>query len=207
MPEVDLIVDRELRDKVLQAWAAALAESSFRSLEEVPGEPEIDPSVNQLSHQRAVARLSWQIADVMEASHPQVHLDRDVLIAGALVHDLGKAYEYDPARAQAWRADPRRAGYPPVRHPAYGVHLALQAGLPEAVAHICAAHSREGDSVERSLEAVVVHHADFAYWEIVAKARTGLSVEEVTRMALPADGLRAAPERFVGSPPASGSER
>ncbi|TAN31997.1 HD domain-containing protein [bacterium] len=193
MPEVELIQDAALRRKVLEVWALALAESSFTRIEEVPGEPEIDPSVNQLTHQRAVARLAWQIADVMEATLPAIHFDRDVLVAGALVHDVGKAFEYDPERAALWRNRPQAAGYPPIRHPAYGVHLALRVGLPEAVAHICAAHAKEGEMIQRSLEAVAVHYADFAFWELVAKARTGLSEEQAIRLAWPSDGLRAIP--------------
>ncbi len=203
MPEADRIQDADLRQKVLEVWAEALAESSFGSLEEVPGEPEIDPSINQLSHQRAVAELAWRIADVMEEYLPGLRFDRDVLVAGALVHDVGKAYEYDPDRASRWRARPQAAGYPALRHPVYGAHLALRVGLPEEVAHICAAHSREGEGIQRSLEAVAVHFADFLYWELVAKARTGLSEAEVIRLASPADGLRAVPARHPRREPSS----
>ena len=194
MPEVELIKDGVLRRKVLEVWVLALSESSFNSIEEVPGEPEIDPSVNQLTHQRAVARLAWQIADVMEGTMPAIRFDRDVLVAGALVHDVGKAFEYDPKRAAVWRNRPQAVGYPPIRHPAYGVHLALRVGLPEAVAHICAAHAREGEMIQRSLEAVAVHYADFAFWEVVAKACTGLSEDQAIRLSWPSDGLRAVPK-------------
>jgi hypothetical protein len=37
----------------------------------------------------------------------------------------------------------------------------MECGVPDAVSHIIAAHSGEGDMVKRSVEATLVHHADF----------------------------------------------
>ena len=39
--------------------------------------------------------------------------------------------------------------------------------LPEAVAHIAAAHSAEGELLERSLENTIVHWADVTFWKTV----------------------------------------
>ena len=50
------------------------------------------------------------------------------------------------------------------------------AGLPEEIAHIAVAHSPEGDNVKRSLECIVVHQADVAWWTIAAVG--GLIKEE-----------------------------
>ena len=44
------------------------------------------------------------------------------------------------------------------------------AGLPEEIAHIAVAHSPEGDNVKRSLECIVVHQADVAWWTVAAAA-------------------------------------
>ena len=38
---------------------------------------------------------------------------------------------------------------------------AMEAGVPENVCHIISAHAGEGDMVKRTVEAYVVHHADF----------------------------------------------
>jgi putative nucleotidyltransferase with HDIG domain len=80
-----------------------------------------------------VTILALCIADGLHENIPDIHFDRDVIIAGGLVHDIGKTYEYDPERAMRWRSQPQQVGYPPVRHPAYGVYLAMRAGLPESV--------------------------------------------------------------------------
>jgi hypothetical protein len=61
-------------------------------------------------------------------------------------------------------------GRPSLRHPVYGAHICLLAGLPEEIAHIAVAHSPEGDNVKRSLECIVVHQADVAWWTVSAAA-------------------------------------
>jgi putative nucleotidyltransferase with HDIG domain len=199
MPEIDLIGDARLREGVVKAWELALADSSFDDIEQVAGEPEVSGTVTQVAHQRAVTLMALAMADSIARLVPGFTFDRDVLIAGGLVHDVGKVYEYDPERARRWRADPGAAGYPPIRHPAYGVHVALTAGLPEEVAHICAAHASEGEIIERSLEATIVHYADFAFWEAIAKEVAGVTLANLRRRALPADGLRPVTERHAGA--------
>ena len=91
-------------------------------------------------------------------------IDRDLLIACALCHDVGKPFEFSPSNQARWKANPAASGFPAIRHPAYGVHLALTVGLPEAVAHAAGCHSGEGELVVRGLENTIVHNADRAFW-------------------------------------------
>jgi putative nucleotidyltransferase with HDIG domain len=174
LPEVEQIADPELRAKVIEAWALALARSSFSSIAEI--EPSGNPGVNtlrrgkQTDHIRGVTRLAMALADELQAVLPDLKVNRDLLIAGALCHDVGKPWEFDPENRRRWEADPRAAGLPSIRHPAYGVHICLTVGLPEEVAHCAAAHSGEGELLVRSLENTIIHHADYAFWGI---ARAG----------------------------------
>ncbi|MCH7547867.1 MAG: hypothetical protein IID30_15825, partial [Planctomycetes bacterium] len=39
-------------------------------------------------------------------------------------------------------------------------------GLPPEVMHIIATHSHEGDKVQRSIESIIFHHADFVDFDI-----------------------------------------
>ena len=48
--------------------------------------------------------------------------------------------------------------------------MALSVGLPEAVAHTAGAHSGEGELIQRSLENMLVHYADHAYWNVLERA-------------------------------------
>jgi putative nucleotidyltransferase with HDIG domain len=170
LPEVEEIGDAELRAKVIEAWALALAGSSFNAIAEI--EPSGNPGVNRLRHGsqtdhiRGVTRLAMGIADEMGALMPDLKVDRDLVIAGALCHDVGKPWEFDPANRRRWESAPRAAGLPSVRHPAYGVHVCFTVGLPEEVAHCAAAHSGEGELLVRSLENTIVHHADYAFWAV-----------------------------------------
>ena len=175
LPEVEDIQDEELREKVVDAWALALAETEFESLEDIPcsGVPEAPefPGRTQAHHLRATARLAVAIAETMEELLGPLGLERDELIAGGLCHDLGKPYEYSPANRARWDADPRASGRPAIRHPVYGVHVALMAGLPESIVHIVGGHSSaEGQFITRSLACTVVAQADHAFWEILRSA-------------------------------------
>ena len=49
----------------------------------------------------------------------------------------------------------------PLRHPFTGTALCLECDIPEPICHIVAAHAGEGDLVKRTVEATIVHHADF----------------------------------------------
>jgi putative nucleotidyltransferase with HDIG domain len=170
LPEAVEIRDPKVRDRVIEAWALALASSSFRAIAEI--EPSGNPGVNtlrrgtQTDHIRGVTRLAMRIADEMSALMPDLDVDRDLVIAGALCHDVGKPWEFDPKNRRRWEKDPRAAGLPSVRHPAYGVHVCFTVGLPEEVAHCAAAHSGEGELLVRSLENTIVHHADYAFWAV-----------------------------------------
>ena len=170
LPEVEEIRNPELATKVVEAWALALASSSFGAIAEI--EPSGNPGVNtlkrgsQTDHIRGVTRMAMALADQLSALLPDLRIDRDLLIAGALCHDIGKPWEFDPENRRRWEGKPRRAGLPSIRHPAFGVHVCLSVGLPEEVAHCAAAHSGEGELLVRSLENTIVHHADYAFWGI-----------------------------------------
>ena len=170
LPEISLIQNEELRNKVVEAWAYALAESSFERVTNLP--PEGNPGVfrmkrgTQADHLRGVTRVAMAIADEFQTAFPETDIDRDVVIAGGLVHDVGKPWEFDPVNRDKWTGDPSRAGLPSLRHPVYGIHVCFAVGLPEEVTHIVLAHSYEGDFLVRSLEAIIVHRADSLWWAV-----------------------------------------
>jgi putative nucleotidyltransferase with HDIG domain len=175
MPEIADIEDSDLRDQVVEVHALALAETEYERISDMPlcdpGEPPL-PRGTQADHYRAVARMSVGLADEMERVMGSLGIDRDLLLAAALCHDVGKAYEFSPRNRRRWETDSAKTGKPAVRHPAYGAHLALAVGLPEAVVHCVAAHPmfREGAFLDVSLETKIVQYADLAFWDILEKA-------------------------------------
>src|SRR4249919_1624770 len=124
LPEVAQISDAALQGKAVDAWAFALAHSSFKSIRDIPpaGNPDTNEAKrgDQTDHLRGVTRLAIGIAKEMGAAYPELAIDMDVIIAGGLVHDVGKAWEFDPVNRQRWKASQKRSGRPSIRHPAYG---------------------------------------------------------------------------------------
>jgi putative nucleotidyltransferase with HDIG domain len=174
LPEVEMIEDKQLADKVVEAWALCLSQSEFKSIDEMLGSggPDTSPlrGGTQTDHIRGVARMSLGLAEQLEAVVGPSGIDRDLLIACALCHDVGKPYEYSPANQKRWKENPGASGFPAIRHSLYGVHICLTVGLPEAVAHTAGAHSREGNFILRSLENTIVYFADHAFWAILERA-------------------------------------
>ena len=168
LPEVAQIGDASLRENVVEAWAFALAHSSFTSIRQIPpaGNPEYNEAKrgDQTDHLRGVTRLAIAIAKEMGTAYPELAIDMDVIVAGGLVHDVGKAWEFDPVNRKRWKAIQKQTGRPSIRHPAFGAHICLTVGLPEEIAHIAMAHSGEGELLVRSLECMIVHQADYTFW-------------------------------------------
>jgi putative nucleotidyltransferase with HDIG domain len=168
LPELADIRDAELQTKAVEAWAYALAHSSFRSIREIApaGNPDVNEAKrgDQTDHLRGVTRLAIGIAEEMRTAYPELAIDRDVIVAGGLLHDVGKAWEFDPVNRRRWKASQKQFGRPSIRHPAMGAHICLTVGLPEEIAHIAMAHSGEGELLVRSLECMIVHQADYTFW-------------------------------------------
>lgn len=168
LPEIEQIENAELRAKAIEAWAYALTHSSFSSIRQIPpaGNPDVQEARegDQTDHLRGVTRMAIAVARDMKASYPALQIDMDTIIAGGLLHDVGKAWEFDPERRKRWSAEQHRYGRPSIRHPAMGAHICLTVGLPEEIAHIAMAHSGEGELLVRSLACMIVHQADYTFW-------------------------------------------
>lgn len=174
LPEVNKITDEELRGLVIEAWAFALSQSEFTSIDQIRGSGVPDsPALKdgtQADHLRGVARMAHGLADGLEEVHGDIGIDRDLLWACALCHDVGKPFEFSLKNQARWKADVSASGFPSIRHSVYGVHVALTVGLPEAVAHTAGAHSAEGELIQRSLENTLVNSSDHAYWAAMERA-------------------------------------
>lgn len=167
LPEVSLISDSELRRKVEDAWLLAWKESGIVALEDAPllAGGEVPRGVG-LEHIRQTARITaGTVEPVGVTGHPAP--DRDIAIAGALLHDIGKLRAAGTPTPQA-----------PVRHPFWGAYIGVAAGLPPEVIHIIVAHSFEGDNFHRSVECMVVRYADFLSADILFRRELGITGNE-----------------------------
>ena len=166
LPEIELIGDAALRELVLTIWTDAVKRGGW-----TPADLLLMPftllikkvHVNIIEHTRAVTTTSLRIGEILNEGYKgKVQVDRDVLLAGAILHDVGKLFEYTRDKDVFVKS---REGEL-LRHPVSGAAFAFQYGLQQEILHIIAAHSKEGDGSRRTIEAVIVNHADFVNFDV-----------------------------------------
>ncbi len=168
LPEINEISDPVLRDKVAACWQEAI---DFRGWTEelllaIPFTLlAANVSISFLDHVRAVCLMCIATDDVLTLMHKEkkTPVNRDYLIAGALLADAGKLFEFEIVNGT-----PVKSVYGKhIRHPFSGVGLAFKHGLPSEVMHIIATHSKEGEGEKRLPESIIFHHCDFIDFELV----------------------------------------
>lgn len=164
-PEIEWIEDPELREKVYLTWEYALQESvlSPRDLLEIPFTLLVkDCQVTFMEHKRAVVHIAVESARAMQRFFgDKLPIHMDYLIAGAILIDVGKLIEYVMEDGQAVVGKTGKL----LRHPFSGVALAMRFGVPDEVCHMIATHAGEGNLGRRTVESLIVHHADFMSYE------------------------------------------
>jgi putative nucleotidyltransferase with HDIG domain len=160
-PELAWIEDATLREQVTQTWERALKLSPLTAedLRRIPFTLLVaNCPVTFMEHKRCVVHIARRAAESMhEFMGRALPVDRDTVIAGAILADVGKLLEYENVDGKTRQS--KRGEM--LRHPFTGVALAMECGVPDAVCHIIAAHAAEGELVKRTTEAYIVHHADF----------------------------------------------
>ncbi|MEM3759883.1 MAG: HD domain-containing protein [Candidatus Bathyarchaeia archaeon] len=163
IPEISYISDQNIRDCTSMTWIRAIELGGWKSLVGIPFSPLIpNDSTSLINHTRTVTQMCLSVADIIEKAHGSI-IDRDYLLSGAILHDIGKLIEYKKKSGKVVKSDKGKF----LRHPFIGAWLALECGLPYEVAHIIAVHSQEGDLMERSPEAIIVHHCDFIHFNLL----------------------------------------
>ena len=164
-PEINLIKDEDLKSKTLQAWVYAIAQSPLdpKDLEAIPFSLLImDCNVSFMSHKRTGVQLAVDIANKMVHNFgDEIKVNMDIMISGAILIDVGKLLEYEIVDGKLTTSNYGKV----VRHPFSGVAIAARFALPPEVQHIIGTHSKEGDLGKRTVESIIVHHADFVSFE------------------------------------------
>ncbi len=166
LPEIDKIGDRSLRDLTLTVWTDAVARGGW-TLDDLAAMPFTllikKVKVSLIEHTRAVTQTSLQIAEVLNVAYAgKMTVAIDTLLAGAILHDVGKLFEYKKEGGAFVKSHEGEL----LRHPISGAAFAFKYGVPGEIVHIIAAHSKEGDGGRRTVEAVIVNHADFVNFDV-----------------------------------------
>lgn len=107
-----------------------------------------------LNHTIALVEMCDHAADVVQTTYG-LRLDRDSLLAAAILHDIAKLFE--------WKREKHGLEHTGVLldHTMLGVAELYSRGFPEEVIHIVAAHFGEhGPTPPRNFEALIMHHID-----------------------------------------------
>ena len=164
-PAMGLIRDEELRRLSLRAMADAMEQGGWteENLRLAPISVKVRGcTCNLIEHINLVADLCLTAFDKVSGYYAAngFPLDRDTVLCGALLHDIGKFTEY--AEKDGAVGPGRNAEL--LRHPLSGAIIAARAGLPDRIVHLIATHSFEGDKSYLTPEAEFVRTIDlFAY--------------------------------------------
>jgi putative nucleotidyltransferase with HDIG domain len=164
-PEIGMITDEKIRENTINAFLEGVQLGGWKvaDLDRIPFTLLIpNCKVSLLTHMRAVVQTSLKIAEVLEATyHEYFQIDRDILLSGAILHDVGKVLEYRESENGFVKSQRGKI----VRHPFSGAALAMKHDLPDEVQHIIGTHAHEGDGAYRTPASVIIHHADFINFE------------------------------------------
>ena len=159
LPELDELSDGDLRDRVVEVWADAVADVEHESIADLPRSTTPVPNPTDarteriVPHVRDVTVCAVALADCL-TDRLGVSIDRDTVVAGALVHDVSKPYEL---------SETAMPGLDDLLvHPHYAIHLLAAHGFSTHVLHVVAAHSHNTAIEPATLEAQLVYHADVA---------------------------------------------
>lgn len=170
--ELAQISDDELRRKVVAVNVRALNQGGWKpeDMKRIPFTLLIENLEHSyVDHVKIVTRLSIMAAN--ELIDNNIPIDMDSLIAGALLHDVAKLVEYADVDGKIVKSETGAK----IRHPVYGMHLALAEGISVDIAQMIYQHSWEGDrGPKRSPEGHILHHCDFIMFESLRARLEGL---------------------------------
>lgn len=169
IPELSQLVDPVVQEKVIATWVDA-CEIAGRDPDDLAKMPFTlllkDCPVSFIEHTRGVTQTAMAMGGALANAYPnepRMHADHDVLLAGALLHDVGKVLEIGQAEHNSGWVKTENGKL--LRHPISGTALAYARGIDDRILHVIACHSKEGDGYRKTVEAHIIHHADFANFE------------------------------------------
>jgi putative nucleotidyltransferase with HDIG domain len=164
-PSIRLIQAKTLRVAVVSTWRTSLEDSPYDDPHDVPQNP-ILLRRSLCLHVNEVAERSLEM--YVAAMETGVNVDRDVLLAAVLLHDVDKPSLYRVVDGEFAWADGRGSD----DHGPLGARLALANGIPERVAQLIAYHSPfspHGPDAG-SAESTILHYADLTASDIAMLA-------------------------------------
>jgi putative nucleotidyltransferase with HDIG domain len=166
--QLSSIESQDTRKQTVATWVEAAKQGGWRSVEDLKAMPFTlltnTHGISLAEHTIAVTEGALALADAQESAYARMpyKVNMDRLIAGGLLHDVGKLLETEKDDKGGFRKS-RKGMY--ARHPISGAILAAKCGLPDDIVNTIACHAKEGDGAPKVLETVLIHQADFATFD------------------------------------------
>ncbi len=159
-PEIGWIESPELRQKVIDTFEDGLSNGTwtYDSFYTIPFTVTYPVIITYRDHVRGVTQMALALYDKYRELYPDPRtLNRDHVIASALLHDVGKLLEItvDESGKAVKSANGKL-----LRHAFTGVALAMRHDIPDEITHVVAVHSTEGDASKRTPIALLIQHSD-----------------------------------------------
>ncbi len=177
---LDRIGDEDLRKKVVDIWVAGCGKGGWESVDDLKKIPFTlltdTRGVNFIEHTIAVTEGALALGQAQLDAYDNMpyQIDTDRLIAGGLLHDVGKLLEIEKDGKGGYRKSHNGKC---ARHPISGALLAAESGADEELLNTIICHAKEGDGRPQVIETVLIHQADFATFDPLVMLSKGLLIE------------------------------
>lgn len=168
------LLERDIQHPPLRRLVRLLVEREAEKIKSLPATPNRFYAYpgGWLEHTLSVAKLSGELAERYQQRFPKLMMNRDLVVAGAVLHDYGRLLEVDAAAAPGLMPEMNRAGG------LFGPHFLAFAAIRDAAREV---PELEGEWLElllhvvvsylelptwgsprlpRVAEALIIHHAD-----------------------------------------------
>ena len=169
-----------IRAKVVEVWVKGCKDGGWQSVEELKNLPFTlltdCKGVSFVDHTIAVTEGAIALAKAQldqYATMPYT-IDMDRLVAGGILHDVGKLVEIEKDGKGGFRKS--RAGRC-ARHPIGGAIMAAKAGLSDEIVNTIGCHAKEGENRPQVIETVFIHQADFATFNPLVMLSNGTLIQ------------------------------
>lgn len=174
--QLQQISSPELRQRVVAAWVEGCRLGGKQSVDELLAMPFTlltdCRGVSFVEHTQAVTDGALALGRAQQQCYRSLPypIDFDRLVAGALLHDLGKLLEIGRGADGKWQ---KTRNGKCLRHPISGTVLAAKLGFDDELLNVIACHAKEGEGRPQVIETVLIKQADFATFDPLVMQEKG----------------------------------
>ena len=174
--QLSSIENETTRKQTVATWVEAAKQGGWQSVEDLKALPFTlltkTHGISLIAHTVAVTEGALALAAAQESAYSRMpyKVNKDRLIAGGLLHDVGKLLETEKDGKAGFRKS-LKGMY--ARHPVSGAILAAKCDLPDDIVNTIACHAKEGEGAPKVLETVLIHQADFATFDPLVMLEKG----------------------------------